>query len=148
MFTTPTCTHMYMYPHVHVHVLHCSRITCTCTCALQYALRGFQRYFLSGQVRNHKGRKTSSYAPEEGNRYDGIYKVVRYWPQRSSAGFIVWKYLLRRDDLVSGWVSQLYMLCVYMYTCTCMCVCEVRVDSSMCMYINEKFMFDGCCILF
>ena len=27
------------------------------------------------QVRNHKGRKNSKYAPEEGNRYDGIYKV-------------------------------------------------------------------------
>ena len=27
------------------------------------------------QIRNHKGRKTSKYAPEEGNRYDGIYKV-------------------------------------------------------------------------
>lgn len=26
-------------------------------------------------VRNCKGRKHSKYAPEEGNRYDGIYKV-------------------------------------------------------------------------
>ena len=26
-------------------------------------------------VRNVKGRKHSEYAPEEGNRYDGIYKV-------------------------------------------------------------------------
>ena len=26
-------------------------------------------------VRNCKGRKHSQYAPEEGNRYDGIYKV-------------------------------------------------------------------------
>ena len=26
-------------------------------------------------VRNCKGRKHSTYAPEEGNRYDGIYKV-------------------------------------------------------------------------
>lgn len=26
-------------------------------------------------VRNCKGRKHSEYAPEEGNRYDGIYKV-------------------------------------------------------------------------
>ncbi|OCT97356.1 hypothetical protein XELAEV_180095805mg, partial [Xenopus laevis] len=25
-------------------------------------------------VRNSKGRKHSKYAPEEGNRYDGIYK--------------------------------------------------------------------------
>ena len=27
-------------------------------------------------VRNCKGRKHSNYAPEEGNRYDGIYKVL------------------------------------------------------------------------
>ncbi len=26
-------------------------------------------------VRNCKGRKHNNYAPEEGNRYDGIYKV-------------------------------------------------------------------------
>jgi len=26
-------------------------------------------------IRNVKGRKHSKYAPEEGNRYDGIYKV-------------------------------------------------------------------------
>ena len=28
-------------------------------------------------VRNFKGRKHSPYAPEDGNRYDGIYKVVK-----------------------------------------------------------------------
>jgi hypothetical protein len=26
-------------------------------------------------IRNYKGRKHSKYAPEDGNRYDGIYKV-------------------------------------------------------------------------
>ena len=31
-------------------------------------------------------------------RYDGLYKVVKYWPQKGLAGFIVWRYLLRRDD--------------------------------------------------
>lgn len=30
-------------------------------------------------VRSCKGRKHSKYCPEEGNRYDGIYKV---WPKR------------------------------------------------------------------
>ena len=44
----------------------------------------------------------SKYAPKEGNRYDGIYKVVKYWPQKNKDGFIVWKYLLRRDDTVSN----------------------------------------------
>ncbi|ELU05907.1 hypothetical protein CAPTEDRAFT_221977 [Capitella teleta] len=49
-------------------------------------------------VRNCKGRKHSKYAPEEGNRYDGIYKVVKYWPEKGQSGFIVWRYLLKRDD--------------------------------------------------
>ncbi|KAM9308657.1 E3 ubiquitin-protein ligase UHRF1-like [Gastrophryne carolinensis] len=49
-------------------------------------------------VRNAKGRKHSEYAPEEGNRYDGIYKVVKYWPEKGKSGFLIWRYLLRRDD--------------------------------------------------
>ncbi|XP_074640769.1 E3 ubiquitin-protein ligase UHRF1-like [Tubulanus polymorphus] len=49
-------------------------------------------------VRNCKGRKHSKFAPEDGNRYDGIYKVVKYWPAKGKSGFIVWRYLLRRDD--------------------------------------------------
>lgn len=49
-------------------------------------------------VRNCKGRKHSDYAPEEGNRYDGIYKVVKYWPEKGKSGFLVWRYLMRRDD--------------------------------------------------
>ncbi|XP_068091370.1 E3 ubiquitin-protein ligase UHRF1-like [Hyperolius riggenbachi] len=49
-------------------------------------------------VRNAKGKKHSEYAPEEGNRYDGIYKVVKYWPEKGKSGFLVWRYLLRRDD--------------------------------------------------
>eukprot|EP00090_Calanus_glacialis_P008127 TRINITY_DN16464_c0_g1_i4.p1 TRINITY_DN16464_c0_g1~~TRINITY_DN16464_c0_g1_i4.p1 ORF type:complete len:757 (-),score=288.61 TRINITY_DN16464_c0_g1_i4:194-2464(-) len=49
-------------------------------------------------VRNYKGQKHSKYAPEEGNRYDGIYKVVKYYPEKGQSGFIVWRYLLRRDD--------------------------------------------------
>ncbi|XP_030075234.1 E3 ubiquitin-protein ligase UHRF1 isoform X1 [Microcaecilia unicolor] len=49
-------------------------------------------------VRNAKGRKHSKYAPEDGNRYDGIYKVVKYWPEKGKSGFLVWRYLLKRDD--------------------------------------------------
>nr|XP_023024422.1 E3 ubiquitin-protein ligase UHRF1-like [Leptinotarsa decemlineata] len=51
-------------------------------------------------VRNYKGAKHSKYAPKDGNRYDGLYKVVQYFPERGKSGFIVWKYLLRRDDPV------------------------------------------------
>ncbi|KAJ8686457.1 hypothetical protein QAD02_022251 [Eretmocerus hayati] len=49
-------------------------------------------------LRNFKLAKHSSYAPKEGNRYDGIYKVVKYWPETGQSGFKVWRYLLRRDD--------------------------------------------------
>lgn len=50
-------------------------------------------------IRSSKGRRISQYAPEEGNRYDGIYKVVKYWPEVGKCGYLVWRYLLRRDDL-------------------------------------------------
>ncbi|XP_071548103.1 E3 ubiquitin-protein ligase UHRF1-like [Panulirus ornatus] len=49
-------------------------------------------------IRNSKGRKHSDFAPEEGNRYDGIYKIVKYWQEKGRSGFKVWRYLLRRDD--------------------------------------------------
>ncbi|KYM96770.1 E3 ubiquitin-protein ligase UHRF1 [Cyphomyrmex costatus] len=48
-------------------------------------------------VRNYKLGKFSKYAPKDGNRYDGIYKVVKYYPDTSN-GFLMWKYVLRRDD--------------------------------------------------
>ena len=40
----------------------------------------------------------SNYAPKKGFRYDGIYKLVRYWPEKGKDGFITYKYELRRDD--------------------------------------------------
>ena len=40
-------------------------------------------------------------------RYDGIYKVVKYWPQKGQSGFLVWRYLLRRDDPVPApWTKE------------------------------------------
>uniref|UniRef100_A0A2K6D806 E3 ubiquitin-protein ligase UHRF n=1 Tax=Macaca nemestrina TaxID=9545 RepID=A0A2K6D806_MACNE len=58
-------------------------------------------------VRNVKGGKNSKYAPAEGNRYDGIYKVVKYWPEKGKSGFLVWRYLLRRDDDEPGpWTKE------------------------------------------
>uniref|UniRef100_A0A6Q2YRB5 E3 ubiquitin-protein ligase UHRF n=1 Tax=Esox lucius TaxID=8010 RepID=A0A6Q2YRB5_ESOLU len=49
-------------------------------------------------VRSSKGRKHSKFSPEDGNRYDGIYKVVKYWPEKGKSGFLVWRYLLKRND--------------------------------------------------
>ncbi|XP_067086192.1 E3 ubiquitin-protein ligase UHRF1 [Osmerus mordax] len=49
-------------------------------------------------VRSSKGRKHSKFSPEDGNRYDGIYKVVKYWPEKGKSGFLVWRYMLKRND--------------------------------------------------
>ena len=49
-------------------------------------------------VRSCKLAKHSKYAPAEGIRYDGIYKVSKYWPHKGHSGFLVWRYFLRRDD--------------------------------------------------
>ncbi|KAI9260087.1 PUA-like domain-containing protein [Helicostylum pulchrum] len=48
------------------------------------------------------------FAPLQGIRYDGLYKVVRYWPHKDTkSGFIIWKFLLRRDDQESPpWMAQ------------------------------------------
>ncbi|XP_026756776.2 E3 ubiquitin-protein ligase UHRF1-like [Galleria mellonella] len=50
-------------------------------------------------IRSYKMLKHfPKYAPKEGIRYDGIYKVVKYYPEKGLSGYKVWKYLLRRDD--------------------------------------------------
>ncbi|KAH0545211.1 hypothetical protein FGG08_000665 [Glutinoglossum americanum] len=59
-------------------------------------------------VRNYKlGKHHPKYAPELGNRYDGIYKVVRYFPERGKSGFQVYRYELRRDDPIPApWTKK------------------------------------------
>lgn len=47
-------------------------------------------------VRSYKEK--SVYAPPEGFRYDGLYKIVKYFPKTGKSGFKVWQFLLRRDD--------------------------------------------------
>lgn len=54
------------------------------------------RVLRSGNARG--ATKKSPYLPKVGVRYDGIYKVVKYWPQIGESGFLVWRYLMRRDD--------------------------------------------------
>lgn len=49
-------------------------------------------------IRSSRLGKYSKYAPEDGFRYDGLYKVVKYYPEKGKSGFIVWRYLFRRDD--------------------------------------------------
>ncbi|XP_043481565.1 E3 ubiquitin-protein ligase UHRF1-like [Leptopilina heterotoma] len=49
-------------------------------------------------LRSCKLAKHSKFAPKEGIRYDGLYKVVKYYPELGKSGFKVWRYVLRRDD--------------------------------------------------
>ncbi|CAB4061937.1 UHRF1 [Lepeophtheirus salmonis] len=43
-------------------------------------------------------RKFSKYAPNEGLRYDGIYKVVKYKLIDGPLGYPIWKFFFQRDD--------------------------------------------------
>lgn len=54
------------------------------------------RVLRSGNARG--AQKRSLYLPRGGVRYDGIYKVVKYWPEKGHEGHVVWRFLLRRDD--------------------------------------------------
>ncbi|OLL25756.1 E3 ubiquitin-protein ligase UHRF1 [Neolecta irregularis DAH-3] len=50
-------------------------------------------------VRTEKLKKHHpKFAPDQGCRYDGIYRLKRYWPEKGSTGFIVWRYEFFRDD--------------------------------------------------
>ncbi|XP_071952260.1 E3 ubiquitin-protein ligase UHRF1-like [Antedon mediterranea] len=73
-----------------------------CNCPLDKKNGGEAKDWKAGKsvrvVRSCKGRKHSKYAPEDGCRYDGIYKIVQYWPEKGKSGFRVWRFLLRRDD--------------------------------------------------
>ncbi|KAK4518744.1 uncharacterized protein ATC70_008966 [Mucor velutinosus] len=48
------------------------------------------------------------FAPAEGFRYDGEYKIVRYWPYKEpTTGNLIWKYLFKRDDTeMPPWSSE------------------------------------------
>ncbi|KAJ2335219.1 hypothetical protein GGI00_001476 [Coemansia sp. RSA 2681] len=43
-------------------------------------------------------KKHPEFAPEQGVRYDGLYRIVKYWKQKGESGHFVWRYLFRRDD--------------------------------------------------
>eukprot|EP00095_Tigriopus_kingsejongensis_P006810 maker-scaffold2587_size14210-snap-gene-0.5 protein:Tk06810 transcript:maker-scaffold2587_size14210-snap-gene-0.5-mRNA-1 annotation:"e3 ubiquitin-protein ligase uhrf1 isoform x3" len=77
-------------------------IAVSCACPLDTKVGGEARKWREGKpirvVRSEKLKKHSKFAPVEGCRYDGIYRVVKYWPEKGRSGFIVWRYLFRRDD--------------------------------------------------
>ncbi|KAI5061530.1 hypothetical protein GOP47_0024035 [Adiantum capillus-veneris] len=57
-------------------------------------------------VRSHK-EKRSSYAPETGVRYDGIYRIEKCWRKNGIQGFKVCRYLfVRCDNEPAPWTSD------------------------------------------
>lgn len=57
-------------------------------------------------VRSHK-EKRSSYAPENGVRYDGIYRIEKCWRKNGIQGFKVCRYLfVRCDNEPAPWASD------------------------------------------
>lgn len=57
-------------------------------------------------VRSHK-EKRSSYAPETGVRYDGIYRIEKCWRKPGIQGFKVCRYLfVRCDNAPAPWTSD------------------------------------------
>lgn len=67
------------------------------SCKMGYPLR---------VVRSHK-EKRSSYAPEGGVRYDGIYRIEKCWRKKGIQGFKVCRYLfVRCDNEPAPWTSD------------------------------------------
>ncbi|KAF5205145.1 E3 ubiquitin-protein ligase orthrus [Thalictrum thalictroides] len=57
-------------------------------------------------VRSHK-EKGSSYAPEKGVRYDGVYRIEKCWRKAGIQGFKVCRYLfVRCDNEPAPWTSD------------------------------------------
>ncbi len=50
-------------------------------------------------VRVSRGPRVGSYGPDSGFRYDGLYEVLRYWPDKGRSGFRVWRYRLEAVDI-------------------------------------------------
>lgn len=41
----------------------------------------------------------SKYAPSNGYRYDGLFRVQSYWKEKGRSGYVVWKYRLLKIDV-------------------------------------------------
>ena len=47
-------------------------------------------------VRGYKAR--GNYAPQQGYRYDGLYRLVEVWPEEGPSGFVIWRYKMERVE--------------------------------------------------
>lgn len=82
----------------------------SCDCAFDPSGAEALDWRKSAPIRVIRGPKlkksTSLFAPEH-LRYDGIYKIARYWKELESEGFFVWKFLFIRDDVEPApWTAE------------------------------------------
>ncbi|MBA0862619.1 hypothetical protein Goshw_010819 [Gossypium schwendimanii] len=82
------------------------------SCKMGYPVRvvptamGFFVLVVPSQAMSHK-EKRSSYAPEKGVRYDGIYRIEKCWRKVGIQGFKVCRYLfVRCDNEPAPWTSD------------------------------------------
>jgi hypothetical protein len=47
-------------------------------------------------VRGYKAR--GDFAPQQGYRYDGLYRLVEVWPEEGPSGFVIWRYKMERVE--------------------------------------------------
>ncbi len=73
----------------------------------QYADQEFKKgnlalarnYTLGNPIRVTRGYGLDSpFAPAEGYRYDGLYRIDRYWSETGIDGFLIWRYWLTRHE--------------------------------------------------
>ncbi|KAI0216826.1 ubiquitin-like with PHD and RING finger domains 2 [Massospora cicadina] len=58
-------------------------------------------------IRGSKLKRRSSLFAPENLRYDGIYKLVRYWKELVPEGFFIWRFHFQRDDVEPApWTSK------------------------------------------
>lgn len=74
-------------------------VAATCDAELNQDGATARDWRMSKAVRVIRGYKSGLYAPAEGYRYDGLYKVVRYWrTEPLSNGYTRYMFEFRRDD--------------------------------------------------
>ena len=73
-------------------------------------------------------------------RYDGIYKVRKYWPEKGKAGFIVWRYFLERKvPQTNEILSQLIR-----FSMRVMCVGKIWIESKPSKNIPREPFYNDC----
>lgn len=80
-----------------------SNFSLAASCDAAFSTKGAEAWDWrkSSPIRVIRGPKLAKHAPlysPENFRYDGIYKLVRYWKERIADNCHIWRFHFRRDD--------------------------------------------------